>query len=246
MEREHCDSQILIPPVRITSRMSLKLLVVFAITEFLLSLTPGPAVLLVISQAIRAGFKSSTVGIIGILTGNTFYFVLSALGLATLLSTSFTLFQVVRWLGAAYLILVGIRMLISSEVAKEGEISTARTRQSLALFSQGLVTQLSNPKALVFFTALLPQFVSPGGKIFAQFVTLGLISIAVEFRTCFNEKSLILSAREQSQMQPLTKGSSSSLKPYLLVKQVRNSVLVGSILIRSLSTDCADYADSGT
>jgi threonine/homoserine/homoserine lactone efflux protein len=161
--------------------MGLKLLLVFAITEFLLSLTPGPAVLLVVSQAVRVGFRSSITGVIGILTGNAFYFVLSALGLAALLSTSVVLFQVVRWLGAGYLIFVGIRMLISKEQAREGQIVTSRTRQSLALFSQGLVTQLSNPKALVFFTALLPQFVSPGGKILAQFVCLGLISIAVEF-----------------------------------------------------------------
>lgn len=68
--------------------MSLKLLLVFAVTEFVLSLTPGPAVLLVISQGMKTGFKSSLRGALGILTGNAIYFALSACGLGALLIAS--------------------------------------------------------------------------------------------------------------------------------------------------------------
>lgn len=159
--------------------MSLKLLLVFAVTEFLLSLTPGPAVLLVVSQGMTAGFKPSLRGTLGILTGNAVYFVLSALGLSALLMASATLFQLIKWLGIAYLILTGIRMLVISGESEQME--RVEKRRSLKLFSQGLITQLANPKAIVFFTALLPQFVSPGGKMFEQFVALGIVSIAVEF-----------------------------------------------------------------
>src|SRR5450432_2066241 len=168
--------------------MSLKLLLGFAVTEFLMSLTPGPAVLLVVSQGMHAGFRSSLRGVAGILTGNTIYFVLSAAGLGALLRASANLFQIIKWLGIAYLLLIGIRMLVFHRAATKSAEPTARSR--LTLFSQGLVTQLSNPRAIVFFTALLPQFLSPGDPtsgrspgtgMAAQFVVLGLISIAVEF-----------------------------------------------------------------
>lgn len=164
--------------------MSAKLLLVFAITELLLSLTPGPAVLLIISQGMSDGFKSSLIGILGILGGNVVYFSLSALGLGALLQASATLFQIIRWLGIAYLILLGARMLLRRRTQKESVSRRAESKGSLQLFSQGVVTQLSNPKAIVFFTALLPQFISPDprpGGVFLQFLVLGVVSLVVEF-----------------------------------------------------------------
>ena len=161
--------------------MTLKLLLIFAVTEFLLSMTPGPAVLLVVSQGMKFGFASSIRGTLGILTGNAIYFALSAAGLGALLIASATLFEVIRWVGVAYLVYVGIRMLISKTNAQAAVDRSLSPRRSLKLFSQGLITQLSNPKAIVFFTALLPQFVSPGNRVFRQFLVLGITSIAVEF-----------------------------------------------------------------
>ena len=161
--------------------MTLKLLLIFAVTEFLLSMTPGPAVLLVVSQGMRFGFASSIRGTLGILTGNAIYFALSAAGLGALLIASATLFEAIRWIGAAYLVYVGIRMLISKPDAQTVVERSISPRRSLRLFSQGLITQLSNPKAIVFFTALLPQFVAPGNRVFEQFLVLGITSIAVEF-----------------------------------------------------------------
>jgi threonine/homoserine/homoserine lactone efflux protein len=163
--------------------MTLKIVLIFAVTELLLSMTPGPAVLLVISQGMRFGFASSIRGTLGILTGNAIYFALSAAGLGALLIASATLFEVIRWVGVAYLVYVGFRMLISKTDAREGQDGSTRIerRRSLRLFSQGLITQLSNPKAIVFFTALLPQFISPGEHVFRQFLLLGITSISVEF-----------------------------------------------------------------
>jgi homoserine/homoserine lactone efflux protein len=160
--------------------MSVKLLLVFALAEFLLSLTPGPAVFLVVSQGMKFGFKPSLRGILGILTGNTTYFALSAFGLGTLLLASVTLFQIIKWLGVAYLIFIGLRMVLSRNESKEKDERLITSRRSLRLFSQGLITQLSNPRAVVFFTALLPQFISPGRGMFQQFIVLGLVSIMVE------------------------------------------------------------------
>ncbi|MGB7924191.1 MAG: LysE family translocator [Pyrinomonadaceae bacterium] len=161
--------------------MELKLLLLFALTELLSSMTPGPAVLLVISQAMRFGFTSSIRGMLGILTGNAIYFALSAAGLSALLIASATLFEVIKWAGAAYLVYVGVRMLISKGEAQAVSDKAVQSRRGLKLFSQGLITQLSNPKAVVFFTALLPQFISPGGRVFEQFLVLGITSIMVEF-----------------------------------------------------------------
>lgn len=160
--------------------MSLKLLFAFAITELLVDLTPGPAVLLVISQGVKAGFKRSICGTLGIETVNALFFTLSALGLGALLMASATLFQAIKWLGAAYLIFIGIKMLLFTKHSKAADELAVNSRRSLRLYSQGLITQLTNPKAILFFTALLPQFVSPTSHVLKQFVVLGVVSIGVE------------------------------------------------------------------
>lgn len=161
--------------------MSLRLLVIFTVTEFFLCLTPGPAVLLVVSQGMRNGFKSSLRGALGVITGNTIYFALSALGLGALLLASATLFQIIKWAGAAYLIFIGLRMLFAKTHQQPASQDVPARKRSVKLFSHGLITQLSNPKAIVFFSALLPQFVTPGDRMIEQFVILGIISLAVEF-----------------------------------------------------------------
>jgi homoserine/homoserine lactone efflux protein len=152
-------------------------LLLFAATELLLSLTPGPAVLLVVSQGIRRGFPSSTRGAAGILTGNAIYFALSAAGLGALLLASKRVFDILQIAGAAYLALLGLKMLI-----KPSRVETQVTEEvgHAGSFVQGLVTQLANPKAIVFFTALLPQFVDPTRAVAMQLIILGVISILVE------------------------------------------------------------------
>lgn len=153
-------------------------LLLFAATELLLSLTPGPAVLLVISQGIRRGFRSSTRGAAGILTGNAIYFALCAAGLGALLLASKRVFDLLQIAGAAYLALLGLKMLLlPGRVEDRVEVTEVRGAGS---FVQGLFTQLANPKAIVFFTALLPQFVDPARPVAMQFIVLGVISIVVE------------------------------------------------------------------
>lgn len=159
--------------------MSTRLLFVFAVTEFLLCLTPGPAVLLVVSQGLRGGFKSSQRGILGVLAGNAIFFLLSALGLGALLMSSAALFQIIKWAGAAYLVFIGLKMLLTKGSKTNSDLSI-ETKPSMKLFSEGLVTQLSNPKAIVFFSALLPQFLTPDGGVLEQFAILGIVSLGIE------------------------------------------------------------------
>lgn len=155
--------------------MSIGNLLFFAATELVLCFVPGPAVLLVVSQAIRRGFRPSLRGAFGILAGNALYFTLSALGLGALLLASKTVFEVIKWLGAAYLVLLGLRMIF----ARPAEPSPETTKPGDG-FVEGLVTQLANPKAIVFFTALLPQFIDPHGPVALQFFVLGVISMLIE------------------------------------------------------------------
>ncbi len=160
--------------------MSLKVLVAFAITEVLVDLTPGPAVLLVMSQGLKAGYKRSLNGILGIETVNAFFFALSALGLGVLLLASARLFGMIKWVGAGYLIFVGFKMLFFGKHSREPDKVAVKSVRSLRLYSQGLITQVTNPKAILFFAALLPQFVTPTGHVLRQFLVLGILSIAVE------------------------------------------------------------------
>jgi homoserine/homoserine lactone efflux protein len=153
-------------------------LLLYAATELLLCLTPGPAVLLIVSQGMRRGFRSSTRGAAGILTGNSFYFVLSAAGLGALLIASKYVFDVLRIAGAAYLMLMGLKMVLKPRPVQDAVVVEAPGETGS--FLQGVLTQLANPKAIVFFTALLPQFIDPARPVAMQLLILGVISIVVE------------------------------------------------------------------
>lgn len=157
--------------------MSLSNVLFFIAMEIPLCFTPGPAVLLIVSQAMNRGFKPSLRGALGILTGNAIYFALSAIGLGALLVASATVFMVIKWCGAGYLIFMGLRMILSKPKEQAPEM-IARDDRS---FRQALFVQLSNPKAVVFFTALLPQFIDPKGPIALQFFVLGVVSTVIEF-----------------------------------------------------------------
>jgi len=161
--------------------MLLTSLVLFASTEFLLSLSPGPAVLLVMSQALRSGAKASLLGALGVITGNALYFAVSALGLGAILIASEVLFYLIKWTGATYLVYLGGKMLYNSR-GRQSTIShgaVAGVAQS-PLFRQGLWTQLANPKAILFFTAILPQFINPQASASLQLALLGMTSIVIE------------------------------------------------------------------
>ncbi len=155
--------------------MTLGGILLFAMMEFLLSLTPGPAVLLVISQGMRGGFRTAARSAAGILSGNAIYFAASAAGLGALLIASQRVFVILEWIGAGYLALLGLKM-----VFFPSEPGAATLLVDRGAFRQGLLTQLANPKAIAFFTALLPQFIDPHQAMSPQFIVLGIVSITVE------------------------------------------------------------------
>jgi homoserine/homoserine lactone efflux protein len=160
--------------------MALRTWLLFCATDAVLCVTPGPAVLLVVSQAISKGTWSGIAATLGILAANVVYFALSATGVSALLLGSARAFVVLKWLGAAYLIWMGARMILARPVAPTLS-SDAVERSARSAFSLAVVTQGANPKALIFFAAILPQFVNPAIAVVPQVVILGVTSIAIEF-----------------------------------------------------------------
>ena len=159
--------------------MTLETWVLFVITETALCFTPGPAVLLVLSHGLTRGTGSSVYANLGILTGNAAYFVLSATGLGALLLASYEVFSAIRWLGAAYLVWLGVTAFFGKSAVLA--VNRAAPTSAVRTFANGALLQVANPKALVFFVALLPQFIDPHRAVFAQVAILGVTSVVIEF-----------------------------------------------------------------
>jgi len=120
----------------------------FVPVETVLCLTPGPAVLLVLATALRRGPRASVASTLGILSANSIYFALSATGLGAVLLASYRIFFLIKWAGAAYLIYLGVKALLSKSGAFDNpEAAAGSIRSSPRLFMDGLLLQLSNPKA---------------------------------------------------------------------------------------------------
>jgi len=160
--------------------MDVHLLLLFYVTQIALAITPGPDWLYVMSRGVASGRRSALVSVAGICAGYLADAVLVALGLATLLQSSETAFQIVRYAGAAYLLYLGVRMILSKGTglgsgadADEGGDEPA----GAAVFRQGFITAVLNPKGLLLFLSLLPQFVSPSAAlpVGVQLLVLGLV-----------------------------------------------------------------------
>lgn len=179
--------------------MSLEMIALFALTEFLLSLTPGPAVLLVIGLSMREGFRIGFMATLVTLSTNVVFFTLSALGVGAVILASATLFTLLKWVGAAYLVYLGIGMIapiakrlwrerVRGERSLEGGLDLDEAREAaprerqtaVRSFWQGFSLQASNPKNLAFFVAILPQFISPDGNVALQMMVLGVVSVLIE------------------------------------------------------------------
>jgi homoserine/homoserine lactone efflux protein len=161
--------------------MTWKIWILFTAMHATLSLTPGPAVLLVLSQALSRGASKSIWSSLGILSANLFYFVLSATSLGALLLASYRVFFAVKWLGAAYLIYLGIRALTGKTVLVVTPAGRTNSLSDWRIFLNGFALQAANPKALVYFTALLPQFVNPDRAIAPQIGLLAVTATVIEF-----------------------------------------------------------------
>ena len=146
-----------------------------------LCVTPGPAVLFVVSHGLARGARASLAANAGILTGNTVYFVLSALGLGAVLLASYEIFTVLKYAGALYLVLLGIQTIRGAGLAVRIVETVGERVSARRIWAQATALQLANPKALVFFAALLPQFIDINRSVPLQMLILAVTSVVVEF-----------------------------------------------------------------
>ena len=153
----------------------------FLITATVMAFVPGPAVLYVAGQGVRHGAKKAVAANLGILSGNAVWFAASAVGLATLIAVAAPLFIVIKWLGVAYLAWLGL-CAWRDAMRGTGSLTIARpVPTGLRMWRQGVLLQLANPKAILFFTALLPQFIDTAHAIAPQVFVLAVTSIVSEF-----------------------------------------------------------------
>lgn len=161
--------------------MTIEAWAVFCLTETLLCLNPGPSSLLVVSLGLTRGRLPAALASAGVIAANAVYFALSATGLAAVHSLSAEAFTLVKWAGAAYLIWMGTRMILRSFRARGAEPAAPLAASKRSCFSQGFVAQGANPNLLVYFGAILPQFIDPAGSLAPQVSILAVSSFAIEF-----------------------------------------------------------------
>ena len=159
--------------------MSLSTWLIYVAAVLVLTVTPGPSVLMAVSTSVNRGLREAILAALGSTTAIVGIMALSAFGLGAVLAASETLFSLLKWAGAAYLAYLGISSLLSSQTALQFSPQEQAATQPRS-FVRGLLVGASNPKALVFFTALFPQFIDPSQPQGLQFLVLGATFVAFE------------------------------------------------------------------
>ena len=146
----------------------------FVATALALLLVPGPAVVYVVARSVEGGRFTGLVSVLGVEIGTLLHVVFAAAGLSAIVVSSAAAFSVVKWLGAAYLVWLGIRQIVGRGGNHEEATISGGGESRLRVFSQSVLVQVLNPKVALFFLAFLPQFVDPSrGAAWTQIVILG-------------------------------------------------------------------------
>jgi len=159
--------------------MQIEILTAYVFTVLVLMSTPGPSHLLMLSNSASNGFRRSMATAAGDLSANMLQMLAAGLGLSALIMAAPKAFVAIKFAGVLYLVWLGIKMLIKS--FKPRQVGTAAPRVSLkALYLQGFITSSTNPKAIVFFAALFPQFISGSAPFWPQFIALSAAYILID------------------------------------------------------------------
>ncbi len=199
--------------------MPLELWLAFVAASAVVLLIPGPTVLLVVSYALGQGQRSALATVAGVALGDLTSVTLAMLGLGALLATSAELFTALRWVGAAYLIYLGIRLWRAPVVPAEMQ-PDSETRP-LHMFGHAYLVTALNPKATIFFVAFLPQFLDPAAPAIGQMMILGATFVVMAAINALGFALLASAAR----------GAIRSVGVQRAVNRVGGSLLIGSGLL---------------
>ena len=166
--------------------MSFESWLVFVVAAMLISLSPGANNLLALTNGLRFGAGRSLAAVGGRIGAFAVMIVIAALGLGAVLAASELAFQVIKWAGVAYLVYLGLRALTAPAAAPNDPGGMARAHQSVAVMARReFLVALGNPKAILVFTAVFPQFVVPGEPALPQFLVIGLTFLGTEVLAAF-------------------------------------------------------------
>ncbi len=158
--------------------MTIETFLAYVLACAILSIVPGPNVTVIVANSLRGGIRAGMASVAGTQLGVFIALIVLAAGLQVVIQSAGMVFDIIRMLGAAYLVWLGVKMLLSSG-RLDIEQASAPAQPISSYFWQGCLVFLSNPKALVFFGAFIPQFVDPSRDAFPQVVVLGLTFMAV-------------------------------------------------------------------
>ncbi|MEM9602311.1 MAG: LysE family translocator [Pseudomonadota bacterium] len=149
----------------------------FLVAAVLLAITPGPGIAYVVARTVAGGRVEGFASAIGTSLGGLVHVFAAAVGVSVILAQSAVAFSVVKYLGAAYLVFLGLRLLFAGQ--RVSASATPAARGALRALAEGVLVEVFNVKTALFFLAFLPQFVTPDGAVAAQLVALGCICVAL-------------------------------------------------------------------
>ncbi len=151
----------------------------FAAASFAIMIIPGPAVLYIVNRSVADGRRVGLASVAGIELGSFVHALAASLGLSAIIATSAVAFSAVKWLGAVYLVVTGLRTLATRPAALTTDRPAVSPRRA---FRQGVAVNILNPKVALFFLSFLPQFIHPDrGRSGTQALTLGLVFVTIGF-----------------------------------------------------------------
>ncbi|WP_425081508.1 LysE family translocator [Ruegeria arenilitoris] len=174
--------------------MSFDIWITYVVTVLLLMSTPGPSQLLMLSNSATNGLKRGVFTAAGDLTANLLQMLAAGLGLAAIIAASGTALAVIKWLGVAYLVFLGVKMIVKAD---RKTTQTAPRASRKALWMQGFITSTANPKAVVFFAALFPLFIDGALPFWPQFAILSATYLTIDglFLTAYGGSASWLAMR---------------------------------------------------
>lgn len=165
--------------------MDLAPIIAFAVTTIIMDFTPGPAVLKVVGDSMGNGWRPAQASVIGILSANAVYCMGAALGLSALFLAFPALFDVVKWAGVAYLVWIGISEIANAWRASGGDVKPRPVATPRQLFRSSFILQIGNPKAVLYFCAILPAFAGLTSAPAFWIIVLGAIGLVAEYGVLF-------------------------------------------------------------